>query len=533
MISPRVESALRRNQLRSILFTTGAAWGLYGAYVALDGRMLATALQLLGLVGSWGLALLAPRLGTGRAYATSVHVFLALGCFVVAATMAVGRGPMPLPPAGALLAPALAAFLLGTREAVVWGVISMGFAVGAVVLAGRPWLPSDGALSSVDALTPFWATHGVMTVLAVLARRALDQNQRSLALLNAELEARVASRTEALRESEERFRRLFQAAPEALLMLDGAGRVLQANRAASDVFGASWADLQGADLARLLSLEARSWAQLGSASLGGAELEGVRLDGRAFAAEVALAAIEVDGQLHTLASVKDVSERRAAAQALQTSLSEKETLLREVHHRVKNNLQIVSSLLMLQSEQMPSDEARALLTESVNRVRSMALIHQQLYGVDSLARVDLGAYARTLSGSLASVLAPEARVEVEVEGLVEVSVEQAVPVGLVLNELFTNACKYGLRSGHADGEACDVRIRLEGEERELRLVVEDRGPGLPPGFELTNSRSLGLVLVRNLARQLRGRAELESCGGTRATLTWPRERAVESVRVAG
>jgi PAS domain S-box-containing protein len=533
MISARVELALRRDQLQSILFTTGAAWGLYGAYVALDGRMLATALQLVGLAGSWTLAWFAPRLGTGRAYVLSMHAFLALGCFVVAATMAVGRGPMALPPAGALLAPALAAFLLGTREAVAWGAISMIFAVGAVVLAEQRWMPSDGALSSVDALTPFWATHGVMTVLAWVARRALDRNQRSLAQLNAELEARVASRTAALRESEERFRRLFQAAPEALLMLDDSGRVLQANRAASDVFGASWPELQGADVARLLSLEARSWSQLGSASIGDAELEGLRLDGRAFAAEVALAAIEVDGQVHTLASVKDVSERRAAAQALQTSLSEKETLLREVHHRVKNNLQIVSSLLMLQSEQMPGEESRALLTESVNRVRSMALIHQQLYGLDSLARVDLGAYARMLSGSLSSMLAPRARVEVEVEGLVEVSVEQAVPVGLILNELFTNACKYGLRSDRAEGEACDVRIRLEGEERELRLVVEDRGPGLPPGFELAQSRSLGMVLVRNLARQLRGRAELESRGGTRATLTWPRERAVEATRTVG
>jgi PAS domain S-box-containing protein len=359
---------------------------------------------------------------------------------------------------------------------------------------------------------------------------ALRDALGSLAALNADLEARVASRTEALRESEERFRRLFEAAPEALLMLDDTGRVRQCNRMAAEVFGGPLTALQGADVARLIALEARSLDQLVSAPLGRAELDGLRLDGRAFAAEVALAAIEVDGRPHTLASVKDISERRAAARALQASLSEKDTLLREIHHRVKNNLQIVSSLLMLQSEQLASQEARDQLGESVNRVRSMALIHQQLYSVDSLARIDLGVYARALCQSLAATLAPTAKVEVETAGLVEVSVEQAVPVGLILNELFTNACKYGLRRGAPEGQSFDVRIRLEGDDCALGLIVEDRGLGLPPGLELETSRSLGLVLVRNLARQLRGRALLESRGGTRATVRWPRTPGKEALR---
>jgi PAS domain S-box-containing protein len=362
---------------------------------------------------------------------------------------------------------------------------------------------------------------------------ALEDALSSLAALNADLEARVESRTAALRESEERFRRLFEAAPEALLMLDDHGCVLQCNRMAAEVFHASRASLLGADVARLLSLEVDSRGELTRAALERLELDGLRFDGNVFAAEVALAAIEVDGQRHTLVSVKDISERRAAARALQSSLAEKDTLLREIHHRVKNNLQIVSSLLMLQSEQMQSEEARAQLGESVNRVRSMALIHQQLYSVDSLARIDLGQYARALSRSLVALLAPTAHVEVETEAQVEVSVEQAVPVGLILNELFTNACKYGLQREAAEpGPGLDIRIRLESTDHEHCLLVEDRGPGLPPEFALETSRSLGMTLVRNLARQLRGRAELETLAGTRATLRWPRERAPSATRDA-
>ena len=206
--------------------------------------------------------------------------------------------------------------------------------------------------------------------------------------------------------------------------------------------------------------------------------------------------------------------------ALKTSLEEKETLLKEIHHRVKNNLQMVSSLLTLQLEQMPDDRSRQLLAESVHRVRSMALIHQHLYGSASLERVDLGAYARNLAEILRLTLAPRARLRVEAAA-VEVAVDRAVPVCLILNELLTNAFKYGARGrAEADGE-WDVSVELTEAQRQLRLAVRDRGPGLPPDFAVTGHPSLGLQLVMTFARQLRGKVSAASDGGAVFAVEFP------------
>ena len=213
--------------------------------------------------------------------------------------------------------------------------------------------------------------------------------------------------------------------------------------------------------------------------------------------------------------------------ALTRSLEEKETLLKEIHHRVKNNLQIISSLLMLQSEHMPSDKTRAMLEESVFRVRSMALIHQQLYGVDSLARIDLGEYARTLTESLRLTLAPTARIELRLAPA-EVTIEVAVPLGLILNELVTNAFKYGMRpkgdprAPGASGPGCDVLVEVGSEGDTVRIAVADSGPGLPLEINPARASTLGLQLVRSLTRQLRGKLTVEREGGTRFALVCPR-----------
>ncbi len=229
-------------------------------------------------------------------------------------------------------------------------------------------------------------------------------------------------------------------------------------------------------------------------------------------------------QNHQMAA--EIGERMRAEAAVTQSLREKEVLLREIHHRVKNNLQIISSLLMLQSEQMPTDAARGLLQESVFRVRSMALIHQQLYGVDSLERIELGEYAQVLIASLQSALAPRARVRVTAEAL-EVTVELAVPLGLILNELLTNALKYGVdatvdprRSG-ADPDGWDVGVSLQVRDGNLFIVVADHGPGLPASFEPARSVSLGFQLVLALLQQIRGTLDWANDGGARFEIRCP------------
>jgi two-component sensor histidine kinase/CheY-like chemotaxis protein len=223
-----------------------------------------------------------------------------------------------------------------------------------------------------------------------------------------------------------------------------------------------------------------------------------------------------------------------AQHSLVAALQEKETLLKEIHHRVKNNLQIVSSLLRLQGDRMPSQEARDLIEESVLRVQSMALIHQHLYGVDTLDRVDLGDYARVLAESLRSLLAPSVRLRVQARSA-SVGIHEAIPAGLILNELLTNAFKYGVpqpgsavhrAGGGRTGPHHQVCVEVGLDENQVRLAVVDAGPGLPVGVDLQKTSSIGLHLVSLLTRQLRGTLSYDSDEGSRFVVTFAR-RATE------
>lgn len=225
--------------------------------------------------------------------------------------------------------------------------------------------------------------------------------------------------------------------------------------------------------------------------------------------EVARLVQAVDGLEVQWARNRELAARLAEEQAAvhastARSLAEKETLLKEIHHRVKNNLQIISSLLMLQRDQVKEPTQRQILVESVYRVRSMALIHQQLYGVESLSKIDLGSYAGELARALGGALAPRARLRIHTEGDTSLGIDQAVPVGLILNELLTNALKYGQHETHGPDEFQAVDIHISGIDGSLRVQVSDNGPGLPEGFDLARPRGLGLELVRTLTRQLRG-----------------------------
>jgi two-component sensor histidine kinase len=214
-----------------------------------------------------------------------------------------------------------------------------------------------------------------------------------------------------------------------------------------------------------------------------------------------------------------------AQESIVRSLKEKETLLKEIHHRVKNNLQIVASLLRLQGEKMPSKEARDLIDESVQRVQSMALIHQHLYGVDSLDRVDLGDYTRVLAESLRSLLAPSVRLQIDATSSV-VALHEAIPCGLILNELLTNAFKYGVPKTAVpppqgeDAAGWDVRVEIGRSDGAVRLAVLDTGPGLSPDVDLQKASSIGLQLIRLLTRQLRGTLSYNAAGGSRFVVTF-------------
>jgi PAS domain S-box-containing protein len=226
---------------------------------------------------------------------------------------------------------------------------------------------------------------------------------------------------------------------------------------------------------------------------------------------------DADGKpLRMVGSFADITAQVEAREAVGRSLREKETLLKEIHHRVKNNLQIISSLLTLQADNVVEERARGLLVESVARVRSMALIHQKLYLANDLAHIDFDDYARTLVRELTGSLAPDTHVEVDTVP-VPLTVELAVPFGLMLNELVTNALKHGRA---ADGRL-DVAVELRRAGDGFALSVRDRGRGLPEDLAIERSTSLGFKLVHSLVKQVRATLAVERTGGTCVRVTMP------------
>jgi two-component sensor histidine kinase len=215
--------------------------------------------------------------------------------------------------------------------------------------------------------------------------------------------------------------------------------------------------------------------------------------------------------MRRLEEAADSSAR--AAHELEVSAREKEVLLKEVHHRVKNNLQVIASLLYLQGRHARDEELAGLLMESRDRVYSMALIHEKLYRSHSLARIDFGDYVATLTRALSSSLGIEpARVEIETQAAgVLLDVEAAMPCALIVNELVTNALK------HAFPGQCRGHIRVSFQKaspERWELEVSDDGVGLPADFDPRRASTLGMQLVRSLTEQLRGTLELVPKDGT-------------------
>jgi two-component sensor histidine kinase len=219
--------------------------------------------------------------------------------------------------------------------------------------------------------------------------------------------------------------------------------------------------------------------------------------------------------------IRDETERAQAEASIKRSLAEKEELLKEVHHRVKNNLQVITSLLNMQARQIENAEMLSHFEEARNRVFSIAAIHELLYRSVSFSCIDLAAYARQLAPDLVRFYNAQDRIRVSVTGDgVTLELERAVPYGLLLNELISNACKHafpGTQTGN-------IIVSFGREDGNIELTVSDDGQGLPQGFDYHRASSLGLTLVQSLARQLRGSSEMQSGGGTTVRVRFPETR---------
>lgn len=222
----------------------------------------------------------------------------------------------------------------------------------------------------------------------------------------------------------------------------------------------------------------------------------------------------------------DITERKLAEAQVQASLKEKETLLQEIHHRVKNNLQIVTSLLRMQSQQTDDPQVVTLFKEAQNRVQSMALIHEQLYQAPDLAAIDFGNYLSHLVNNLfRSYGVSQGQVQLAIAtGEVMLPIHTAIPCGLIVNELVSNSLKYAF----PDGKTGQVMIQLQagadaelGDRPVLMLTISDDGVGLPESLDLETLESLGLLIVNSLTHQLRGKLSVDRHSGTCFRVTFP------------
>ena len=259
----------------------------------------------------------------------------------------------------------------------------------------------------------------------------------------------------------------------------------------------------------------------------------IRRDGSRFFASGVLSQVSDDkGRLLGFAKVmRDVTARKEQEEKLQRSVVEKETLVREIHHRVKNNLQVIVSLLSMQSRHTKDPQVLAAFEETESRLRAIARIHERLYASEDLSEIDFGKYVSGLAAELVQLhSAHPDHIELNVDAVdMVLHIERAVPLGLIANELLLNSIKHGL-NGRPGRLAINLQLRptpvdapiehpANGVWAELRVV--DTGPGLPAGFDPAGVTSMGMRLIGMLVRQLRGKLAVGPGPGANFSVYFP------------
>jgi two-component sensor histidine kinase len=249
------------------------------------------------------------------------------------------------------------------------------------------------------------------------------------------------------------------------------------------------------------------------------ELSGLHKGGYEISLEISVGEFFKEGKHYFTGFVRDITGRKRTESQLRSSLREKEVLLQEIHHRVKNNLQIMSSLLNLQTGYVKDKKVLGMFAEYQGRVKSMALIHEQLYQSQNLYKIDFSAYVQKLAfnlfrlyGTDADAITLETYVD---EGILDV--DSAVPCGLIITELVSNSLKYAFPVGQP-GKIC-IRLCSDRDHR-FTLSVSDNGVGFPEDLDFRNTDSLGLQLVNTLTAQLGGKLELYREAGTKFEMSF-------------
>lgn len=411
----------------------------------------------------------------------------------------------------------------------------------------------DGATIKVVVSPPLWATWWAYLLYALLCVIFFNQAQKvNEARLRREAEKRYSERLQLYIES-------LEEATDCVLIADANKNLMYANNAISSILGMTPAQAVGRSILSLL------FSDQADASLArqGLQSEG-RWHGEVTSArgmdtvttEVTIAAVhdnsdnesayvsitrditdrkQTESELEnhrrnleflvaerTKALEREIAENKAVQVELADSLKEKELLLKEVHHRVKNNMQVISSLLNIQAETTGNEVFATLLGESQQRIKSMALIHENLYQSDNLLEIDFEDYINMLANSLCrfySIPGVSVSLDIQVDN-VALDIETAVPCGLIINELISNSLKHAFKGREGRGT---IFVTFKNVNCRYVLEIGDDGVGLPEGFEPSDSSSMGMEIVSILTQQLDGRLKIEGTNGARFEISFPRK----------
>jgi PAS domain S-box-containing protein len=370
---------------------------------------------------------------------------------------------------------------------------------------------------------------GICIIVFLIFLTILIWNKR----LAREVKERKTSEAKLIR-SEDRFSKAFTAMPDAITISRlGDGKIIDINDAYETMFGRSRKDVLGHT-----SIEIGLWPDpdirkeiadktAGDGFLRDYECQFVHSSGRLVDVSMSIELLKIENRPHIISITRDITEHKKIEKQIKDSLKEKETLLYEIHHRVKNNLAVVSSLLGLQAMHLEDQNLKDILTDSQNRIHAMATIHETLHQSDNLSSIDMKKYLLNLALNIFKNYTIEGRVKLNIEAEnILMGSKQATPVGMLINELISNSLKYGfpdnqngkinvsLRNVSKDGET-EGKTDEKTDADQIKLIYTDDGIGIPDTVDWEQAESLGLQLVKTIAEdQLDGTIQLESTNGT-------------------
>ena len=376
---------------------------------------------------------------------------------------------------------------------------------------------AEQALREQDGARQETASEDIQHLIHELQVHQVELEMQSEELRKAQLELEV---------SRKKYFNLFELAPVGYFTIDKNGLILEANLTGANLLGVEKQVMIGTRFSRYIAFDQnvfyfhrRVLFETGTRQT--CELKMVKKNGAQFYAQLENALTQDSegnfSQFQT--ALMDISKRKQMEEQIKASLEEKEVLLREIHHRVKNNMQIIISLLELQKKHIMDEKALEIFTDSQQRVKSMALVHEKLYQSVNLAKIDFAGYIKSLTNTLLLAYATKDNISfsIDVEDI-SLSIDVAIPCGLILNELVSNSLKHAFPEGRAPssyGKKCEIKIILRSvDDNDIELIVSDNGVGLPADLDFRKTKSLGWQLVVALVNQLEGNIELNRIEGT-------------------